>query len=396
MRLGKWLDAAADTDTKLKMTAIVFMLAVIPAGVCLLLLNKYPSDEMTAYFGLYLVVLIIIHVPLSHFFSEILALRNIKKVNAYCGQAKLGVYRISFDLPPEKGEEHDFIRMKRNLYWMGQIIAERETKLMDALRDLKAAQAQIVESMEYAALIQYAMLPPSRLLEALFEDYFIWWEPRDMVGGDTYWVTRSGEGYFVGVIDCTGHGVPGAFLTLIVHTLLEKIADSGDWNDPARVLQYLNRRLRTFFARNGTVDDGLDAAICFVDTNRHELLFAGASRPMLYSWRGKIHEIKGDRCGVGYARVAEGVTYTRHTVHIEPGMRFYLVTDGLTDQIGGDRNFPFGRKRLKDLLSQTASLPFEEQREVLREALEAYTGRQNRRDDLTLLGFCPGWAGRRT
>jgi serine phosphatase RsbU (regulator of sigma subunit) len=77
-------------------------------------------------------------------------------------------------------------------------------------------------------------------------------------------------------------------------------------------------------------------------------------------------------------------------------MRFYLVTDGLTDQIGGDRNFPFGRKRLKDLLSQTASLPFEEQREVLREALEAYTGRQNRRDDLTLLGFCPGWAGRRT
>lgn len=381
----------SDADTKLKMVLIIFLVAVLPAGVFFLLLSMHPPEDMASCVGLYLVAMIIVHVPLANFFSEILALRNIRKVNAYCDSAKQGQYRIAFQLPPEKGEEHDFLRMKRNLYWMGQIIAERETKLFQALRELKTAQRAIVESIEYASLIQHSVLPSESLLDSVFRDYCIWWEPRDVVGGDTYWVCKSREGYFVGVIDCTGHGVPGAFVTLIVHTLLERISESGDWNDPSKVLQSLNRRLKAFFARNHSlplVDDGFEAGLCFVHTARNQMVFSGAGRPLLYSLDREIHEIRGDRSGVGYARIGEDREYRNHTIDLHGGMRFYLTSDGVTDQIGEITCLPLGKKRFKHLLAQTVSLPLGEQKQVLKKSLDAYAGKEDRRDDLTLFGFC--------
>ncbi|MBW2011614.1 MAG: SpoIIE family protein phosphatase [Deltaproteobacteria bacterium] len=392
MRLDKFMDFLADADTKHKMILVIFVLAVMPAGIFFLLLNIYPSEEIVAYSGLYLVLLIIVLSPAASFFSDILVLRNIKKVNAYCRKAKQGIYQIPFDLPPEKGQENDFLRMKRNLYWMGQIIAKREAKLLDVLRELKNAQAKIVESIEYASLIQHSLLPSPRVLDDIFEDHFIWWEPRDVVGGDTYWAAKSREGYFAGVIDCTGHGVPGAFVTLIVHTLLEKIATAGSWNNPALVLQHLNQQMKAFLARNNSsplVDDGFDAGLCFVNSGHDKMTFAGAGRPLFCGYDGKIHEIRGSRAGVAYSRVPEDTEYLNHTIEIQSGMRFYLATDGVTDQIGESNRLPFGKKKLKRLLSQTYSLPLKEQRLVLAESLEEYTGNESRRDDLTLLAFVP-------
>ena len=386
-----WLmDRLADMDTRLKMVTLFFVLSLVPAGTNLMFLYYYPSKEILPFAVLYLVLLIVVQFPLCGWLSSVMVLRNMRKINEYCQGVKRGMYHVSFSLPPEKGEENDFLRAKRNLYWMGQVIAAREEKLVNSFKALNHAKAQIMESIEYAGRIQHTLLPPASLLEEAFEDYFAWWEPRDVVGGDTYWVAPTHDGYFAAAIDCTGHGVPGAFMTLIVHGLLERCAGPQYGSDPGLVLQQMNILLRTFLGRNGAageLDDGFDAAICHINTRCSEVTFAGAGLPLFYRANGEICEIRGDRMGVGDSRAAKDWCYTNHTVRLEGPVQFYLATDGVMDQVGGRKRLPFGKNRLKSLLEEVSGLPFAEQQRRLAASWRTYAEHEETRDDITLLGF---------
>lgn len=131
--MNQFLDRLADMDTRFKVLLCFFIIAIVPACLNLFLLNSYTSGQILPFAGLYLAVLIVIFFPLCGLVSNLLVLRNISKINAYCQKVKQGRYHLTFDLPPEKGEENDFIRAKRNLYWMGEIIASREKRLISAL-----------------------------------------------------------------------------------------------------------------------------------------------------------------------------------------------------------------------------------------------------------------------
>ena len=390
--MNRVINYISDLNTKYKVVAFYSIVGLLPVGFGFFSLSLFPIRELYTYIGILLAAMIVIQFPVCNFFSEILALRNIKRIDHYCDQVKQGDYLIDFELPPEKGDENDFVRLKRNLYWMGQIIDNREKRLIQALRDLRRAQDSIMESIEYASHIQNAMLPREDFFRNFFQDYFIWWSPRDVVGGDTYWLAPGKNGCFVGVIDCTGHGIPGAFVTLIVHTLLKKLDIDQLMDNPAGVLESMNQQVRTYFGAHGgesKTDEGFDAALCFVNPGRHVMTYAGARMPLFYESAGEVHEIKGDRSGVGYLHTPVDMSYTNRRIDLDEDMSFYLISDGFTDQVGGEKNLPFGKRRLKRLLADLRTSGFARRKERLVDSFREHMSSESRRDDITVLSFSP-------
>ncbi|UZP66421.1 SpoIIE family protein phosphatase [Desulfovibrio mangrovi] len=333
----------------------------------------------------------ILLMPLSHWLSELLVLRQVRELNGLCEQMKSGNLTPFAELPaePEGGDPLQSLRC--NMFWIGHIIDSRQRALNGAMRNLHTAQEQLVESIEYAGLIQNAFLPSEQTLHELFADHFLIWDQRDAVGGDAYWVKRTQNGFFLAVVDCTGHGVPGAFMTLIVHSLFERLEVNALEGNPAGVVSAMNRSIRQSLAQdrdNPLSDDGMDCAVVYVDTAGGMLHFAGArSSLFVRSAQGDVLEIKGCRCGAGYVRTPEDYEFMNHSLRMEPDSRFYCLTDGLTDQVGGVKHLPFGKSRFKHFISACGALPFVRQKALLEAQFKEYMGREARRDDVTVLGF---------
>ena len=255
-----------------------------------------------------------------------------------------------------------------------------------------AANQLILQSLRYASRIQAAVLPARRELDEVAADHFLIWEPRDIVGGDFFWFQPINQGYAVMVGDCTGHGVPGAFMTLIAWGLLDRMLRSADNDNPSQVLTGLHRGVQSLLGQDeqqGETDDGLEAGICFINPKQRKMIFAGARFSLWRANQKGVIEIKGDRKGLGYRRYPLETEYTDIALSFESSDTFYLTTDGLIDQIGGPRGRSFGKRRFQELLKKNRGAPMSEQEESLRHALAAYQGQQLRRDDLTVLGFVP-------
>ena len=266
------------------------------------------------------------------------------------------------------------------------------TEVKESEQRAAAANQLILQSLRYASRIQTAVLPARRELEAVAADHFLIWEPRDIVGGDFFWFQPISDGYAVMLGDCTGHGVPGAFMTLIAWGLLDRMLRTASSDKPSQVLNGLHRGVQSLLGQNegdGETDDGLEAGICFINPEKQQMTFAGA-RFSLWRANGKgVTEIKGDRKGLGYRRYPQETSFTDFTFSFDDRDTFYLTTDGLIDQIGGPRGRSFGKRRFLDLLKKNRGAPMGEQAESLRSALAKYQGQQIRRDDLTVLGFVP-------
>jgi serine phosphatase RsbU (regulator of sigma subunit) len=266
------------------------------------------------------------------------------------------------------------------------------TEVKESEQRAAAANQLILQSLRYASRIQSAVLPARQELEAVAADHFLIWEPRDIVGGDFFWFQEIRDGYAVMVGDCTGHGVPGAFMTLIAWGLLDRMLRTASSDKPSQVLTGLHRGVKSLLGQDadrGETDDGLEAGICFINPDKRRMTFAGA-RFSLWRANGKgVSEIKGDRKGLGYRRYPPDTTFSDFTFDFDKRDSFYLTTDGLIDQIGGPRGRSFRKRRFQDLLKKNRGIPMQQQEETLREALERYQGRQLRRDDLTVLGFIP-------
>lgn len=270
-----------------------------------------------------------------------------------------------------------------------QLTAEMEKQVKERTQELVDKNQKIVDSIEYAQRLQESILATPEELQDVLGDYFILWKPRDIVGGDFYWVRRlDANRRLIAVIDCTGHGVPGALMTMTANSVLKHIVDQGQY-DPARILAELNRRLREILYRNNQqyiTDDGLDIGICYIE-EPDQVTFAGAKIPLYIRRGNQVSVIKGDRKSVGYRHVSKDVTYTNHCWRVEPGDRFYLTTDGYIDQNGGERDYPLGRKRFIQIIQEQGSRDLSEQRGFFAQALSLYMGNEPQRDDITLIGF---------
>jgi serine phosphatase RsbU (regulator of sigma subunit) len=380
--------AAAGLSVESKMTAVLFVAVVLFPLTSLILYHSGDDGAVMNFMVGFLAAGIILLVPVAKWLSRVIALRNIRELNDQCQLLKRGEYSMAAP-PPDEREGNDFTTLKRNMHWMGYAIASRERRLSAAMQSLTDARNQILESIDYASHIQAAFLPDASRLEAVLPEHCLLWHQRDMVGGDAYWLRPWGDGFFLGVIDCTGHGVPGAFMTLIVQSLLEKALVEGDIT-PSGMLARTNRLIKDALGQNqrgARSDDGMDCALCHVSLRAGTMLFAGANAPLYVVDGEGARQLRGDRCGLGYVRSPRDFVFTDIELPLDPGTRFYMATDGIVDQVGGDKRLPFGKTRLLRFFEEQAAHRITGQGSALLERLTEYQGREQRRDDVTLLGF---------
>lgn len=261
-----------------------------------------------------------------------------------------------------------------------------------AEQELRRAYTIIQESVEYAAKMQRALLPDAADRAALGEHLMIW-EPRDMVGGDMFWLRRTSRGLLVIVGDGTGHGVPGAFVTLVATSALNQALLDYPDGDPAAVLGHMNGYVKDMLRQGGEAgeaDDGMELGLCLIEAGAGRISFAGARFSLLRVADGATGEIRGDRSGIGYRRVPAAAAFTSHVLQADPAAAYYLVTDGFVDQVGGTRHRAFGKRRLLAELLEIQDVPLPQQADILMATLEAYRGDEPRRDDITVVGFRVG------
>jgi ammonium transporter, Amt family len=255
-----------------------------------------------------------------------------------------------------------------------------------------AANEKIVGSIEYARRIQQAILPTEAMLSEVLADHFIVYRPRDLVSGDFYWCHREGDTTFLAVVDCTGHGVPGAFMSLISHAILKQVVVEQHVREPDLILGQMHRLVREALGqgvKGGDNQDGMD--VCLVRIDADQVVFAGAHRPLWWArppefGMASFGEVKGNRNSLGGGRHEKNeLSFTRHVLPRVPGLMIYLSTDGLADQPNHYRQ-PFDTAGLRALLQNVSSLTMEGQRAEVERALEAHQGGAAQRDDITLLG----------
>lgn len=256
--------------------------------------------------------------------------------------------------------------------------------------ELQKSTTKIKDSIQYAKTIQLSLLPNMSPVKDVLPDSFFVWQPRDVVGGDIYSVELFPEGLLLVVIDCTGHGVPGALMTMVASSALRGIVVHEKCHDPSLILQRLNFLVKASLQQDKdhtNSDDGLEAAVCFVEWQSRKVIFAGASLPLFMVNSGKVSIIKADRVNLGYKRSDVAYQFNNHSIAYDPGTNFYITTDGLLSQNGGEHKAMFGKNRFKKLLLDIQGNSFERQEELIIQALNTYQGDQIRCDDVTMVGF---------
>ncbi len=283
-------------------------------------------------------------------------------------------------------------------------ISERlkaHTALVEQQQEIKKIHQHTRDSIEYSALIQGAVLPEHQLFRKYFKDYFIVWQPKDTVGGDIYLfdeLRAENECLFM-FIDCTGHGVPGAFVTMLVKAIerqvVAEIKGAPDMVvSPAWVLAYFNQKLKVLLKqenKDSISNAGWDGGVIYYNREQQVLKFSGAETSLFYiDLDGSFHTIKGNRYSVGYKKCAMDYEYKETIIDVRPGMKFYCTTDGYLDQNGGEKDFPFSKKRFGNIIKENHTETMADQQEIFLYKMSEYESmieNNERNDDITLIAF---------
>ena len=261
---------------------------------------------------------------------------------------------------------------------------------------IEALHRLTTDSIEYASLIQKAILPDFECFHNFFSDSFLIWEPRNIVGGDIFLFDTFNDNNecLMMVIDCTGHGVPGAFVTMLVKAIKEQVLTELVLNkkdiSPAKILAFFNQNMKSLLKQDQPDSEsnaGFDGGIIYYNKKNRRLLFSGAETPLFLVANNEYKVIKGDRHSVGYRKSKIDYEFTDHEINLDDHNQIYLTTDGFLDQNGGHKGFPFGKKKFKEVIKSIYKGPFESQREILLDTINQYQGENERTDDMTMAGI---------
>ena len=268
-------------------------------------------------------------------------------------------------------------------------IAHQKKQLEIAFDEIAKKNKDITGSIQYAQRIQQAILPFDETIYSHVPDSFIFFQPRDVVSGDFYWFAEKGDEMVVVVADCTGHGVPGAFMSMIGHTLLSQIINEKNITDPASILHHLDLGIVMALKQDdpkSTRSDGMDITICTINKNKKQVVFSGANNALFYVKNGECETIKADRLGIGGLQRWDK-KFTNHVIDITEDTYFYMSTDGFPDQFGGPEGKKFMRKRFSMLMEKISHKPGKEQQTILHRFLNDWKGDRRQVDDILILGF---------
>ncbi len=262
-------------------------------------------------------------------------------------------------------------------------VEERTHELSAANEELSMRNRDITDSITYAKRIQFAILPP----DIPFDKTFIFFKPKDIVSGDFYWLNSAGGKEFMAAVDCTGHGVPGAFMSFIGFTSLNKIIIEQGVYTPSAILNHLNEEVATTLHQKGEdiVNDGMDIALICYSPETGLLEYAGAFNPLILVRNGELMETKADRFAIGRATGREK-TFTNHAIQLEEGDSVYLYSDGYADQFGGAEGKKYKTATLKELLVKISQEDIDRQQKILEKAFSEWKGSQDQVDDVLVIG----------
>lgn len=273
---------------------------------------------------------------------------------------------------------------------MGDIAVVINTAVVPSLIELRDKNVRIEESMSYAGRIQKNILPDPDEMSKVFRDYYVWWQPKEAVGGDIYWLEQFEEGAVLVLGDCTGHAVPGAMMTMMVNAVLSQIVTPGNCSHPEKIISQLDKKMAASLGNNSldtnAIKDGLDALVLFIA--RDKTITLAATNISIFITNGSATQtIKGQRSAIGEGHLSDPEAISVHTIPYHPQNMYFIATDGITDQIGEKTGLPFGRARLKRILNTGDTAPAQQTIARLMSKFNEYMGNSPQRDDITIIGF---------
>lgn len=281
-------------------------------------------------------------------------------------------------------------KINNALHEKNKIIEEQKLTVEHQKQVVEEQHKDITDSIKYAERIQQAILPPEQQWKSLFSESFVLYKPKDILSGDFYWAEQKGDLLFVAAADCTGHGVPGALISIVNYNLLNKAVLEKDLNDPADILNYVNTQLivalhQTY--QDSSVKDGMDISLCVINTKTLELKYAGANNPMYIISNNQLEQLSPDKFPVGAFIEDKVQSFVSKQRQLQKGDSIYLFSDGFADQFGGPKGKKFKYKQLKDNLLEIQQLPMHKQFTVLTNNLTTWQGNLEQVDDILIIGI---------
>ena len=269
-----------------------------------------------------------------------------------------------------------------------RMVEERTQEIAAKNLELERKNKDILDSINYARRIQTALLPSEKRVKEALKHSFIFFRPKDIVSGDFYWMEQVGDKILFAAADCTGHGVPGAFMSFIGHNGLNKAVIENQITTPSEILDQLNKAVNDTLKQheNPEVRDGMDIAICSLDTKTLDLEFAGAFNPLYVVRDGEVMETKGDRRPIGSFVGAEDKKFTNHKLKLQKNDALYIFSDGFADQFGGPEGKKFRYKQFREILVQTHDDDISAKNEFLQEVIDTWRGEFEQIDDIVVIG----------
>jgi PAS domain S-box-containing protein len=261
-----------------------------------------------------------------------------------------------------------------------------ERKLIEL--EIQNKNKKINDSINYARRIQGAILPDNRIIRQAFPESFIFYKAKDVVSGDFPWFLQRGDDTFIAAVDCTGHGVPGALISLIGYFLLNDIVRSRKVSDPGEILDQLDEGVTQTLRQDSDdsrTKDGMDISLCRI--NKNTVQYAGAHRPLYHMQKGEMNEIKGDKFPIGGGIYKNQTKFTTHTIKMHKGDSIYFCSDGFPDQFGGPDNRKFGPKRTRALIQENHMKSMDEVHKALAGSWEDWKGEEKQTDDVLMIGI---------
>ena len=263
-----------------------------------------------------------------------------------------------------------------------EILTQREAVSIQK-QELEIKNELLTSSINYAKRIQLAILPEDQTIQNYLPNSFILYKPKDIVSGDFYWIDKVGDNILFSAVDCTGHGVPGAFMSIVGNNGLNKAVKEYDIITPSKVLDSLNEHVsETLKQDTSEIKDGMDLSFYSLNTKTNELEFSGANNPLYIISKGELEEIKADRQAIG----DKGKSFTNHKIQLKNGDCIYSFTDGYADQFGGEKGKKFMYGKFKNLLIEISPKPMSKQKQILISTFENWKGDLEQVDDICIIG----------
>lgn len=254
---------------------------------------------------------------------------------------------------------------------------------------LEVLYKHVTDSIRYAKRLQDAILPPANYIKQVLPNSFVLFKPKDIVSGDFYWVSQKNAKTIFAAVDCTGHGVPGAFMSIVGHNLLKHVLNNTPHAEPASILDEVNKGVAETLHQGideTSTKDGMDIAMCAIDYKSLELQFSGAFNPLYLVRDGALQQIKANKFPIGFFVDEDKKKFTNHKVQLLKGDCIYIFSDGYSDQFGGPNGKKFMVKKFDELITKICKYPMDEQKSILDKTIEDWKGSHEQVDDILVMG----------